>query len=77
MWSALSFSWISGCSAASHLVGHLDGWPMDGDIDGLYSFFGHGPELDSGESYSVFSLGLLPVPLVGASLLQGNVVNRA
>ena len=25
VWSALSFSWVSGCSAASQLVGHLDG----------------------------------------------------
>ena len=88
VWSALSFSWLSGCSAASHRVGRLDGWPTAGDIDAsigqsrrrlevLSSSFGHGPELGSGASYIVFSLELLPVPLVGASFLLGNVVNRA
>ena len=88
MWSALSLRWLSGCSAASHLVGRLDGWPQAGDIDaslgqsrqhldGLYSPFGRGPELHSSESYSLHSLGLAAFPLVGASLLQGNVVNRA
>ena len=33
VWSALSLRWLSGCSAASHLVGRLDGWPQAGDID--------------------------------------------
>ena len=77
MWSALSLRWLSGCSAASRLVGRLDGWPQAGDIDaslgqsrrcldGLYSSFGHGPELHSGESYSLHSLGLAACPTSGS-----------
>ena len=63
----LSPSVGSGSSAASPLVALLGRWP-DWDIDasvgqsrqllvGLDSSFGHDPELDSGTSCSVYSLG--------------------
>ena len=50
--------------------------PDDALLD-FYSSFSHGPEIDSGKSLVLFSMRLLPVPLVGASLLRGNVVNQA